>query len=185
MNKLFAILLCLLFAACVANNQTQSNTNPTNQNAAISSEPQKTVDKPKLNAAQAVSFSLAKPVEIKAGSQVEAEIKIKIQEPFHVNSNPPSEKGFIPLEVSLEKGDGITIGKFVYPKGEPKKFTFSPDKPLSVYTGEIVVKTPLKADKTAAVGQQQLTGKLKFQPCDDEVCYRPQTIDISLPATVN
>jgi hypothetical protein len=185
MSKLFAVLLCLLFAGCAANNQTHLNTNPTNQNAAISSETAKQPDRPKFNPAQAVSFSLAKPVEIKAGGQFEAEINIKVLDPYHVNSNPPSEKGFIPLEINLENGGGITIGKPVYPKGELKKFTFSADKPLSVYTGEVLVRLPLKVDKTVAAGQQQLIGKLKFQPCDDEVCYRPQTLEMTLPVTIN
>ncbi len=182
MKNFILVALCFLMAACAATetpNKTVANSN------AATAEPAKTPDKPKFIAAEAVKFSVAKPIEIKAGNQTEAEVQIKIQTAYHVNSNPPSEKGFIPLEIALENSGGLIIGKPIYPEGEKKAFAFSENKPLSVYTGEIVVKLPLKADKMATTGQHQLTGKLTFQPCDEEVCYRPQTVAMTLPVTVN
>ena len=183
----FVALGCLLAVAssCAVNEKTASNTSAANRNVGAVEQPTTTPEKPKFKPAEAVKYAAAKPLEIKAGGQIEGEIQIKIQEPFHVNSNPPSEKGFIPLEIELENSGGITVGKPAYPKGEPKPFAFSQNKPLSVYTGEIVVKLPLKADKSATAGRHQLTGKLKFQPCDEEVCYRPQTVEMTLPVAVN
>ena len=186
MKKVILIgFCCLLAASCAADEKKAQNTIvSTNQNPGTV-ETAKTPDKPKLVPAEAVKYSAAKPIEIKAGNQIEAVVQNKIQTPFHVNSNPPSEKGFIPLEIALENSGGLTTGKPLYPRGEMKTFAFSENKPLSVYTGEIVVKLPLKADKNSTIGQHQLTGKLTFQPCDEEVCYRPQTVEMALPVTVN
>ncbi|MEP6924694.1 MAG: protein-disulfide reductase DsbD N-terminal domain-containing protein [Pyrinomonadaceae bacterium] len=183
MRKFILIAFCFSLVACGMTEKQTQNSVLTNQNAAPV-ESAKTADKLKPDSSKFLSFTIGK-AEVKPGSASEAAISLKIHEPYHVNSNPPSEKSFIPLEISLENGAGLTIGKPIYPKGEPKTFTFSENKPLSVYSGEVTVKVPLKADKTAVAGQQTLNGKLTFQPCDEEVCYRPQTVDLKLPVTVN
>lgn len=177
------ILSLILLSACGATQPNLSNT--TSNQAKTAQTPALPKDnKPKFNPAETVKFS-PPAIELKSGGASEAELKITILPPYHVNSNPPSEKNFIPLEISFENAEGITVGKPVYPKGEMKKFAFNPDEPLSVYEGETVVKLPLKADKSAAAGQRILRGKLGFQPCDDEVCYPPQKIDVTLPVTIN
>lgn len=181
MKKLFFVAFCLAFAACGASQQNSTNA-VSNQPKTSESPIRQKNEKPKFNPAEVVKFSVA-PVEIKAGSSAQAEIKLTIVEPFHVNSNPPSEKAFIPLEISVENSEGITAGKPVYPKGVMKKFEFS-STPLSVYEGDTIVKLPLRAEKST-VGQKTLKGKLSFQPCDHEVCYPPQKVDVTLPITVN
>lgn len=182
---LFTVSL-VLFSACNANQQAQQNTNittTTNQTKTSANSPA-SENKPVVKPAETVKLTAAS-AELSAGGAGEAQLKINITPPFHVNSNPPSEKNFIPLEVNFEKADGITVGKPVYPKGEMKTFAFSPDKPLSVYEGAIEVSVPLKADKSVAKGEKTLKGKLGFQPCDDEVCFPPQKIDIALTVNVN
>jgi len=65
-----------------------------------------------------------------------------------------------------------------------KKFQFS-EKPLLVYEGEIEIKLPVKADAKASKGEQTVSGKLRFQACDEAVCYRPQTVDVVLPIEIS
>lgn len=185
MKKIILAALCFALAAsCAAGEKQSQNSVSTNQNAAPVESSAKTPDKSKPDGSKFLSFSIGQ-AEIKRGNADEAAINLKIQEPYHVNSNPPSEKSFIPLEIMLENGGGITVGKPIYPKGELKTFAFSENKPLSVYSGEVTVKLPLRADKMAVAGQKTLNGKLTFQPCDEEVCYRPQTVEMTLPVTVN
>lgn len=182
MREFILILVCLLFGACTAESNKSLNGRSPSQNAEVVNA--STPEKNKFDASKVVALTIEK-AEIKVGGTGAAEIKLKIESPYHVNSNPPSEKTFIPLELSFENGDGITAGKTIYPKGDLKKFTFSGDKQLSVYSGEILVKLPLNAKKSVSAGEKVLRGKLKFQPCDEEVCYRPQTIDVNLPVTIN
>lgn len=189
MKKFILFSFCLVLAAC-SNTAEQTpktvavNQVSVNQNAATI-EQTPTPNSPRPSASKAVSVSLAKPLQIKAGSSAEAEFALEIQTPFHVNSNPPSEEGFIPLEIVLANSQSISAGKPVYPKGEPKNFAFSADKPVSVYSGAITIKVPIKTTKNSVAGEQELKGKLIFQPCDESVCYRPQTIDVAFPVTIN
>lgn len=183
--KLFLLLLSasLLIFTSACNQQTPSNPNANNQNppSIVTSANE---NKLKLKPSETVKFS-APNVELKAGEAKQADLKITVTPPYHVNSNPPSEKSFIPLEISFENADGITFSKPIYPAGEKKKFEFSPDTPLSVYKNEVTIKLPIKAEKSVSTGQKTLKGKLSFQPCDEQVCYPPQKTDVTLAVNVN
>lgn len=185
MQKFSLVLFCLALtftAACSAGNTASDNVKTSSANQA---PPTHEIDKPaRPNPAEAVRVS-ADVTEIKQGSSGEAVLKLEIIKPFHVNANPPTDKNLIPTEIQLDAQNGISGGKPVYPAGEQKEFPFSEGKKLSVYEGSVIVRLPLKAEASAAKGAQTLNGKLRFQPCDNEVCYRPQTIDVSLPVTIN
>ena len=170
-NLLF--LFCLVLTACPGNENPRQTISNQTANNERSTQP---------NPAEAVSVSSA-PVKIKAAETSEIAVKIKIEPPFHVNANPPSEENLIPTSVEFEPKNGLTFGKPIYPQGETKKFGFS-EKPLSVYEGEVMIKLPVKATANAQKGAQTLNGKLKFQPCDEKVCYRPQTKDVSFNVTI-
>ena len=59
-------------------------------------------------------------------------------------------------------------------------YPFSP-KPVSVFTGEFQVVTRFKVDSGATPGPGVLIGKLRYQACSDDTCYRPATVEIRLP----
>jgi DsbC/DsbD-like thiol-disulfide interchange protein len=170
MKQSLLILFCLILTACAGNENPIGNS--PNQTANAQPKP-----------AGAVRFS-AEKTQIKAGDSGEAVLKLKIQQPFHVNANPPSENNLIPTTIEFESKNGLTFEKPNYPPGEAKKFQFS-EKPLAVYEGEVEIKLPVKADAKAAKGEQTVNGKLRFQACDEEVCYRPETIDVVLPIEIS
>ncbi|MGB9180444.1 MAG: protein-disulfide reductase DsbD domain-containing protein [Pyrinomonadaceae bacterium] len=125
----------------------------------------------------------AQAIEIPAGGSGEADLKLLISGGYHVNANPATEKYLIPTEAKFEAAEGITPDKPVYPSPVTKKFSFS-EKPLAVYESEAVVKLPLRAASTTTRGAHTLKGKLQVQACDDQACYRPGTIDVSVAVTV-
>ncbi|MDQ2855254.1 MAG: protein-disulfide reductase DsbD N-terminal domain-containing protein, partial [Acidobacteriota bacterium] len=77
----------------------------------------------------------------------------------------------------------LSVGFIKYPTAVKKKFSFS-DKQLAVYEGEVPIKVLLKADATAAKGLHQLAAKLNVQACDDQLCYPPGTLKLTLPVTI-
>lgn len=174
MKQSFLILFCLILTACAGKENPQSNSLNQTANTRQTSQP---------NPAEAVRFSVGK-TQIKAGTSSEAVLKLKIQPPFHVNANPPSENNLIPTTIEFESKNGLTFEKPNYPAGESKKFEFS-EKPLAVYEGEIEIKLPVKADAKAAKGEQTVSGRLRFQACDEAVCYRPETVDVVLPIEIS
>jgi hypothetical protein len=64
-----------------------------------------------------------------------------------------------------------------------KKFTFS-EQPIAVYEDEVLIKLPLTATAAAQKGEQQLKGKVRFQACDDEVCYPPRNLETPIAVTI-
>ena len=125
----------------------------------------------------------ATAVQIPAGGSAEATVTLTIQTGYHVNANPPTFSYLRPTEVLVETGEGVSVGFITYPNPLTKKFTFA-EKPLAVYEGAAAIKVMLKALPAAAKGPRSLPTKLSIQACDDQVCYAPGTLELSIPATV-
>ena len=60
-----------------------------------------------------------------------------------------------------------------------EKMPFS-EKPLSVYTGVFEVTTSFQVSPTAAVGPAAVSGKLRYQACNDRACFAAKSIDIAI-----
>ena len=125
-----------------------------------------------------IGASLAK------GESGEATVRLKIDDGYHVNANPPTLPYLIPTQVDITPATGISVDFITYPNGLTKKFSFSPDQALAVYEGQTDLKLRLTAAKTAQPGEHNLSVKLRVQACDDQVCYAPGTLDFTLPVTI-
>ena len=58
------------------------------------------------------------------------------------------------------------------------------DQPLSVFTGnfEIVTKFKVPADTTS--GPAIIAGKLRYQACNNNMCFPPKTVDVKLAVEI-
>jgi thiol:disulfide interchange protein DsbD len=121
--------------------------------------------------------------KVRQGSSFQAAIILEIQGGYHVNSSRPSDPNLIPTALKLEKLQGFTIGAVAYPRGAVRKFSFS-EQPLSVYEGTVVLKFSGRAFASLSVGTATLHGKLKVQACNDQICLRPETVDVSITIEV-
>jgi thiol:disulfide interchange protein DsbD len=124
----------------------------------------------------------AKTVTAKLGGTAEAALPLKLDAGYHVNSNTPSDPYFIPLRLTWNQGPLETV-EIVFPPARTEKFGFS-DTPLSVFTGEFSLVTRFKVANTANVGPAMLTGKLRYQACNDRTCLIPKTIEVTLPIEI-
>lgn len=127
----------------------------------------------------------ATPLEtnITRGESSEAIVRLKIDHGYHVNANPPSFSYLIPTQLELTPAAGISVESITYPNALTRKFSFS-EQPLAVYEGEADVKVRLRAEKSAPTGVHNLSAKLRVQACDDQVCYAPGSIDLTMPVSI-
>jgi hypothetical protein len=126
----------------------------------------------------------AEKVEIRAGETAETSIRLTITNGYHVNANPATEKFLIPTSLEVKPEAGIKVDNIVYPKSIRKKFRFA-EVPLDVYEGDAVIKLSLSAQRSTALpGEFMLTARVRVQPCDDEKCYPPATLETTLPVTI-
>ena len=122
-------------------------------------------------------------VTISPGGTADAQVRLKIDSGFHLNANPPSFPYLKATELELTPDGGLSVSFTKYPDPLMKKFSFA-DSPLAVYEGETTLSVRLKADRAISVGRKNLSGKLRVQACDDQVCYAPEAMDIVIPVNV-
>jgi hypothetical protein len=167
---LISLSLALFFSAC-SQRTSGTNTSPT---PALAPGPGTSVRFVQASAAD---------VQIPAGGSAEALVKLTIQSGYHVNANPPTFSYLRATEVIVQTGEGVSVGFITYPGPLTKKFSFA-EKPLAVYESEATIKVMLKAIPSATRGARSLPTKVNIQACDDQVCYAPGTLELSIPATI-
>ena len=118
------------------------------------------------------------------GESGAALVRVQIQHGYHINANPATFRYLIATQLDVTPASGVSVEFITYPDPLTKTFSFSPDAPLKVYEGEAIVKATLNADATAQTGKHNLSAKLRVQACDDQVCYPPGTIDLTVPVTI-
>ena len=118
------------------------------------------------------------------GESGTANVRLQIQNGYHVNANPATFPYLIATQLEITTAGGVSVGAITYPDALTKTFSFSADAPLKVYEGDTTVRAMLKADAAAQTGKHNLSAKLRVQACDDQVCYPPGTIDLTVPVTI-
>ena len=138
---------------------------------------------PRISSVSVVTAS-ADMTEIPVGGFGDAIVKVKVQNGYHINANPPSFPYLKATELDIPDTEEISINNTYYPPPLVKKFSFAQDQPLRVYEGETQLKVALEAAKTAGKGERSLPGTLSIQACDDQVCYAPGSIAIAIPVRI-
>jgi hypothetical protein len=176
-------ILILIYGSLLLASASCSKTEQANNNAAAtpsaSASPSTEAKTPPAN----IVTASAAEVQVAPGGSAEAAVQLSISAGYHINANPASAKYLIATTLDVEPDEGITVGQAKYPPSVTRKFAFSPD-PLAVYEGQPTIKVPLKVAANVARGTRTLSGKLRVQPCDDQACYPPRSIAVSLSVMV-
>jgi DsbC/DsbD-like thiol-disulfide interchange protein len=114
------------------------------------------------------------------GKEFEIAVVANIVSGYHVNSHKPTDPYLIPTTITAELPQGFQLVDTVYPPGEEKRFPFSPDKPLNVYSGSVTLRLKLTAKNDAALGAATIPLTLRYQACNDAACLPP----VKLPVEV-
>jgi DsbC/DsbD-like thiol-disulfide interchange protein len=117
------------------------------------------------------------------GMSFQVAVVLKIRNGFHVNAREVTEDYLIPTDLRAELPAGFKLGAVSYPKGTLQTFTFSKNKKLNVYSGNVTILLPLTVLPTAPLGSQHIQMKLRYQACSTEICLPPVTKDVD--ATLN
>ena len=120
---------------------------------------------------------VSSPPEASAGSVFEVEARLKVNAGWHVNANPASESYLIPTAIE-SADDRFTLLSVEYPSGEAKSFAFS-ESPIRVYDGEASFRLSVQAPSDAA-GDIQLTIRVRYQACNNELCREPMSQEASI-----
>ncbi len=131
--------------------------------------------------AQSVSGSIGNGT-VTRGKATRATVVLSIPGGLHANSNRPGSEYAIPTTVQAN-ARGVSVGPVRYPRGQNKKFSFS-ESTINVYVG----RPAFNFNVTVPPGYRGKTIKVnvavRYQACNDEVCYPPKTKQLTLTARV-
>jgi DsbC/DsbD-like thiol-disulfide interchange protein len=119
------------------------------------------------------------PSKAQRGRTVQATVVMDIPSGYHVNSNRPLEKFLIPTQLTIEVPKGIRLGPVSYPRAVVRKFNFSKN-PVAVYEGRATMRFNISVPRNFSSGSAEIKVRVRYQSCNDDVCFPPQTREISL-----
>jgi hypothetical protein len=119
---------------------------------------------------------------VKRNQALTSAIEIQLRNGFHVNSDKPADRYLIPLKLTWNPGVAEAT-EVVYPKPTMEKLEFSP-QPVSIFSGDFKAQTTFKILPNAPLGEQLITGKLRYQACNNRECLPPRTVEVKIPVDV-
>ena len=122
--------------------------------------------------------SVASTSPIRAGSRLRLALKVRLPEKIHVQSDKPREKAFIPTVLTVDAPANTTVDKVTYPPASDLKQEGA-DQPLAVFEREFTITVELTLSKEAHAGDLGVPARLRYQACDEQVCYPPATVETS------
>ncbi|MBA2524463.1 MAG: protein-disulfide reductase DsbD N-terminal domain-containing protein [Pyrinomonadaceae bacterium] len=125
-------------------------------------------------------FSADKVKRRRAGQGV---VVMEIPSGFHVHSNRPLEKFLIATQLEIERPSGLRVGPVIYPRAVLRSLKFSKNK-VAVYEGKVTMRFNVIVDAIVGSGSFELKGRLRYQSCNDELCFPPQTREVKIPLTI-
>ena len=117
--------------------------------------------------------------ETQRGRTVQGTIVIDIPSGYHVNSNRPLEKFLIATQLQIDAPKGIRVGPIVYPRPLLRSLKFSKSK-VSVFEGRTTIRFSVTVPRSFTGNSAELKARLRFQSCNDDTCFPPQTREVKL-----
>jgi hypothetical protein len=121
-------------------------------------------------------------VKAKKGGEAVVSLHANLPAGYHANSNTPTDAYLIPLALKWTSGPLQQEG-IAYPKAEMEKYSFS-DKPLSVVTGDFTITAKFKVPADAPSGPAAENGTLRYQACNDHMCFPPKSVNVSVSLNI-
>jgi thiol:disulfide interchange protein len=115
---------------------------------------------------------------VRPGTSARAALQIELPEGLHTNSNKPRDPLLIPIALSVRPPAGVTITEVVYP--EPKDLAQEgSSQPLAVFERAFAIGLQMEIAASVAPGEVVVPASLRYQACDEKVCYPPLTLPAS------
>ena len=99
---------------------------------------------------------------------------------MHVYS--PDQTDYIPIALTIEAGPSFRLQPIRYPAAE--SFFFAPlNETQRVYSKPFRIEQPIIVGRDAPASLV-VKGTIRYQACDDAICYLPQTIPVTWKVSV-
>jgi Disulphide bond corrector protein DsbC len=135
---------------------------------------------PHLTLATSASSTAAAPA--RPGSTIKLFVDVIPDPKIHVYA--PGAKDYLPIALEIAAGPSIKAGKLVYPKSQDLYFE-STKEHVPVFSAPFRLAQDVTIDRAVRPGSSlTLTGVLKYQACNDLVCFNPVSAPVSWSVVV-
>ena len=114
------------------------------------------------------------------GRTVQGAIVMDIPSGYHVNANRPLGKYAIPTTLKIEAPQGVTVSAVTYPRGIVRKLKAVNNEPLAVYENKVIFRFRVTVPANYQGNEVALKVRLRYQSCNDEVCFPPKNQDVRM-----
>jgi hypothetical protein len=112
----------------------------------------------------------------RAGGKGTVTLRVVLPESVHVQSDKPLDKSLIPTALTIEPPTGLRVEKIVYPAASKLKQE-GQTQPLAVFGHDFTITVHLAVAAGTAAGELSVPGRLRYQACDEFMCYTPKNVD--------
>lgn len=109
-----------------------------------------------------------------AGRRARLALRASLPEGLHVQSDAPRDPSLIPTVVTVEPPAGVTVHEVVYPVASDFMVA-GIDQPLAVFEHEFAIGVQVDLEPTVATGPLSIPVTLRYQACNDQLCFPPST----------
>ena len=122
------------------------------------------------------TFSTSSSVtSVRTGTRVLLYVDVTPKPTMHIYA--PGEKDNLPITLTIPRDGAYTVGEPTLPP--PQKYVFPPLKLTQlVYNQPFRITQPLTIVKPLS-SDLKIAGSIRYQACDDLVCYFPKTVEVS------
>lgn len=110
-------------------------------------------------------------------------LEVALDPGYHVNSNAPLDDLLIPTVLRLDPPDGFALEGVAFPEAILLD-QVGVEEPLAVFEEEFVIGAALRVDASLAPGTYAVPGTLRYQACNDRMCFNPTNAAVRFDVTV-
>ena len=116
------------------------------------------------------------PATARSGQRVVLNVDVALKPKMHVYApDQPEGQDYLPIALTVAAGEGFRLEKSRYPLSE--KFFFAPlNETQHVYSKPFRITHPIVVTRDSEL--LTITGTVRYQACDDALCYVPQTVAV-------
>ena len=117
--------------------------------------------------------------KVRKGGRVQGTVVVDIPSGYHINSNRPLEKYLIASQLQFEAPAGVRVGPIVFPRPILRSLKFSKSK-VAVFEGHTTIRFSVTVPASFKSNSVELKGRLRYQACNDDVCFPPKTTEVKV-----
>jgi DsbC/DsbD-like thiol-disulfide interchange protein len=116
----------------------------------------------------------ASAASVARNGKVTLQVDVTPKPKMHVYA--PGQDGYIAIDLALTADAAFTAAKAKYPAGE--KYVMPALNETQIVYGKPFRITQDVTLKSAAAGTVTIKGTVRYQACDDAICYLPKTVPV-------